>query len=237
MNNLIVVSGGTKGIGRAIVEKFLESGFDAVICARKESELLSFEQEALTMFPTQKVYVFKADLSKKIDCDRFVAFIQKLKQPLTILVNNAGLFLPGQVHSEPEGTLQTMIETNLYSAYNLTRGLVANMIENKKGHIFNICSTASITAYTNGGSYCISKFAMLGMTKVLREELKPIGIKVTAILPGATRTASWDGVADELPEDRLMDPADVAEMVFAAYSLSPKAVVEEILLRPQLGDL
>lgn len=237
MNNLIVVSGGTKGIGRAIVEKFLDKGFDAAICARNESELLSFQQESLTKFPSQKVHIFKADLSQKIDCDQFVAFIQKLGHPLSVLVNNAGLFLPGQVYSEPEGTLQTMIETNLYSAYNITRGLIANMIENKKGHIFNICSTASITAYTNGGSYCISKFAMLGMTKVLREELKPNGIKVTAILPGATRTASWDGVADELPEDRLMDSEDVAEMVFSAYSLSPKAVVEEIILRPQLGDL
>ena len=78
---------------------------------------------------------------------------------------------------------------------------------------------------------------MYGMTQVLREELKPHGIKVTAVLPGATRTGSWDGFADSLPEDRLMDPADVAETIYSTYSLSVRSVVEEIIIRPQLGDL
>jgi NADP-dependent 3-hydroxy acid dehydrogenase YdfG len=98
-----------------------------------------------------------------------------------------------------------------------------------------MCSTASITAYTNGGSYCISKFALYGLTKVLREELKPHHIKVTAILPGATLTTSWEGV--NLPEERFMKPQDVAETIWSAYHLSPSAVIEEILMRPQLGDI
>jgi hypothetical protein len=98
-----------------------------------------------------------------------------------------------------------------------------------------MCSIASIKAYPNGGSYAISKFALLGLSKVLREELKPFGIKVTAILPGATKTASWDGV--DLPDDRFMMAEDIAETVFAAYSLSSRSVVEEILIRPQLGDI
>jgi NADP-dependent 3-hydroxy acid dehydrogenase YdfG len=109
------------------------------------------------------------------------------------------------------------------------------MIERKKGHIFNLCSTASITAYTNGGAYCVSKFALYGMTKVLREELKPHGIRVTAILPGATLTASWEGV--DLPPERFIQATDVAKMIWSAYNLSPGAVIEEILMRPQLGDI
>ena len=98
-----------------------------------------------------------------------------------------------------------------------------------------MCSIASIKAYPNGGSYAISKFALLGFSKVLREELKEFGIRVTAILPGATRTASWDGV--ELPDDRFMKVEDVADTIFSAYSLSSRSVVEEILIRPQLGDI
>jgi len=102
-------------------------------------------------------------------------------------------------------------------------------------HIFNICSIASVQAYSNGGSYSISKFALLGFSKNLREELKPHNIKVTAVLPGAAYTDSWIGSG--IDENRIMEANDVAAMVFAASQLSTKACVEEILLRPQLGDL
>ncbi len=105
----------------------------------------------------------------------------------------------------------------------------------KKGHIFNLCSTASHKAYPNGGSYSITKFALLGFSKNLREEMKPHGVKVTSISPGPVLTASWEGF--DGPEDRLMEPADVASMLWAAYNLSPQAVIEDILMRPQLGDL
>lgn len=98
-----------------------------------------------------------------------------------------------------------------------------------------MCSTASIVPYVNGGSYCISKFALLGMSRVLREEMKPFGVKVTAVLPGATLTASWDGT--DLPKERFMQPEDVAEAIWTAYSLSPNSVLEELLIRPQLGDI
>ncbi|HHM20936.1 MAG TPA: SDR family NAD(P)-dependent oxidoreductase, partial [Bacteroidetes bacterium] len=103
------------------------------------------------------------------------------------------------------------------------------------GHIFNMCSIASLIAYPNGGSYTISKFALLGFSKVLREEMKDKGIKVTSILPGATWSASWAGV--DLPKSRLMQPRDIARAVWCAWQMEPSAVVEDIVIRPQLGDL
>jgi short-subunit dehydrogenase len=109
------------------------------------------------------------------------------------------------------------------------------MLQRKEGHIFNISSIAGITAYNNGGSYSITKHAMQGFSKCLREEMKPFGIKVTTILPGATLTASWAGV--NLPPERFIKSEDVAEMIFSCYQLSPSAVVEELLIRPQLGDI
>lgn len=224
MNKTIVVTGGTKGIGRAIVDKFAKEGFIVLTCARTEEN----------NFP-ENVHFFKADLSKKVEVLAFANFIQSTVNQVNILVNNTGFFLPGQIHNEEEGTLETMIETNLYSAYHLTRALIGEMIERKEGYIFNICSTASITAYTNGGSYCISKFAMLGMSKVLREELKPHHVRVTSILPGATLTNSWAGV--ELPAERFIAPEDIAQVVWTAYNLPDSTVLEEILLRPMLGDL
>jgi short-subunit dehydrogenase len=152
-----------------------------------------------------------------------------------VLVNNTGFFAPGQIHSEAEGVLENMINTNLYSAYHLTRSLINDMIALQEGYIFNICSTASIMPYVNGGSYCISKYALYGMTKVLREEMKEHNIRVTAILPGPTLTASWDGV--NLPPDRFIKSEDIAEAIFGAFSLSNQSVIEEIVIRPQLGDL
>ncbi|HTQ27642.1 MAG TPA: SDR family NAD(P)-dependent oxidoreductase, partial [Puia sp.] len=154
---------------------------------------------------------------------------------IDVLVNNAGLFLSGSVYNEEAGVLEEMIETNLYSAYHLTRALLPSMMKQKRGHIFNICSIASLNAYPNGGSYSISKFALAGFSKNLREEMKPFGIKVTAVYPGAVYTDSWAGSG--VDPRRIMESADIADMVYAASTLSPQATVEEILLRPQLGDL
>jgi short-subunit dehydrogenase len=174
-------------------------------------------------------------MSDKDQVKAFTDFVNSLKRPVDVLVNNAGSFLPGKVIDEPEGTLEAMIEGNLYSAYYTSRGIAPGMRKAKSGHIFNMCSIASIQAYPNGGSYAISKFAMLGLSKMLREELKKHDVRVTAVLPGATLTTSWQGT--EFPDERFMSPEDVADAVFSAYSLSKRSVVEEILIRPQLGDV
>jgi len=235
MNPLVVVTGGTKGIGKALIERFLAGSFDVITCARNENDLFALKNDMKTKFPGTDVYFQKADLSLKNELNSFIDYIKSNGRSVDVLINNTGVFIPGQVHNEEEGTLEKTIETNLYSAYHLTRGVIDKMMTEKKGHIFTICSTASITAYPNGGSYCISKFALYGMTKVLREEMKPHGVKVTAVLPGATLTDSWKGT--ELPEERFIDPNDVSEAIWSAYSLSSRAVLEEILIRPQLGDL
>lgn len=235
MNKLIVVTGGTKGIGKAIIEKFAESGFDVATCARNNRDLEILKLEFERKYSSSKIYVQPADMSNKTQVNRFTDFVLSLERPVDVLVNNAGYFEPGEIATEADGVLENMINANLYSAYYATRGLVANMKKRKSGHIFNMCSIASFKAYSNGGSYAISKFALLGFSKCLREELKNDGIRVTAVMPGATKTASWDGV--ELPDERFMKSEDVAETVYAAYQLSPRSVIEEIILRPQLGDI
>jgi short-subunit dehydrogenase len=234
MKKMIVVTGGTKGIGRAIIEKFAAQGFDVVTCARNANDL---EMLKTTVEKAHQVQVnaFVADMSDHRQVDEFCGKVLKLNKPVTVLVNNAGFFIPGEITTEANGTLQKMIEGNLYSAYHTTRGLVGLMKEPRQGHIFNVCSIASIQAYANGGSYSISKFALLGFSKCLREELKSHQIRVTAILPGATRTASWEGTS--LPEERFMPIEDIAETIYSAYALSGRSVVEEIVIRPQLGDI
>jgi short-subunit dehydrogenase len=235
MDRLAVVTGGTKGIGKAVIEKFASAGFSIATCARNRRELEQLKVEIESSYPAVKLWCVEADLSKKEGAKEFCDFVLGLPLKVAVLVNNTGFFIPGSITTEPDGTLEKMIDTNLYSAYHVTRGLVSQMKERKVGHIFNVCSIASIKAYDNGGSYAISKFAMLGFSKCLREELKTFNIRVTAVMPGATKTASWDGV--DLPEDRFMKTEDVAETIYASFILSNRTVVEEIIIRPQLGDI
>lgn len=235
MNSLLVVTGGTKGIGRSISDQFASAGFDIITCARNEDQLEQLKQEISGINHKVNLHGFKADLSNRAETDSFIDFIKENGVVPDVLINNTGVFYPGSVHDEEEGVLEKSMETNLYSAYRITRGVLPGMIERKAGHIFNICSVASIEPYTRGASYCMSKFALLGMTKVLREELKPYGIRVTAVIPGSTLTTSWEGV--EIPEEDFMMPEDIASAIYNTYSLSPRTVVEELVLRPQKGDV
>jgi short-subunit dehydrogenase len=235
MQRHILVTGGTKGIGRAVIEQFAKEGFHIITCSRNEKDLQKLKLEIEERYTFSKVFYQEADLSNRNSLNTFINYVRELGVKVDVLVNNSGLFVPGKIHEEDDDALPFMISTNLYSVYYLTKAIVPDMIKRKRGHIFNMCSTASITPYINGGSYCISKYAVYGMTKVLREELKEHNVRVTAILPGATLTASWEGV--DLPPERFMRSEDVAMAIYGAFSLSPNSVVEEVLIRPQLGDI
>lgn len=231
----VVITGATKGIGRAIAEKFASHGHTIIGCSRNEMDLYKMMDELLTQHSTCTVKVKQVDMSNTTEVKQFGSWLIDKELVPDILVNNAGEFIPGSVYNEDDGTLEKMIETNLYSAYHLTRTVLPAMMERKRGHIFNMCSIASLHAYDNGGSYSISKFALLGFSKNLREEMKPHNIKVTAVCPGATMSASWQGAG--IDPKRIMEANDVAEMIYASSLLSPMAVVEDIIMRPQLGDL
>jgi len=233
----IVITGASKGLGKAIGEAFAkdESGHSFFLCARNAAELEATGKDLQERFPQNKVHTKTCDVSDKTALQQFVEWINSHASKVDILVNNAGVYLPGSAYGEDDGMLEKLMEVNLYSAYHLTRMILPGMIASKSGHIFNICSIASIMAYPNGGAYSISKFALYGFSKNLREEMKPHGIKVTHVLPGAAYTDSWSGSG--IDPKRIMEATDVAQMIYAAAQLSPQACVEEIILRPQLGDL
>ncbi len=233
MNKTIVVTGGTKGIGKAIVMKFAAEGWNIAFCARNMDDVDTLKSKIKNQ--KSEILALPCDVTNRTELKIFADAVRSTFRSIDIIVNNAGVFLPGEVINEPEGTLEKLIETNLYSAYHITRQLISVMLENKSGHIFNMCSVASVKAYPNGGSYSISKFALLGFSKALREELKPYQVKVTALVTGATLTDSWQGTS--LPASRFMKPEDVAQSIWDIAHLSENTVVEEVLLRPVLGDI
>ena len=229
----IIITGASKGIGKAIAMAFAKPGNQLLICSRNEKELIETAKELQEKNPETIIQYRATYMGNKTDVLHFADWCLKFGVP-DIIINNAGQFIPGSIHNEPDGHLEKMLEINLYSAYHLTRRLLPSMIKQKSGHIFNVCSIAALNAYANGGAYSISKFALLGFSKNLREEMKPNGIKVTAVLPGATMSASWAGAS--IDPNRIMEANDIATMIYAASQLSAQAVVEDIILRPQLGD-
>ena len=191
-------------------------------------------EELTTRFSTATIKAKPFDLSRKAQAKEFGVWCLGFGVP-DIVINNAGAFEPGSIYNERDGLLEDQLVINLFSAYHFTRTVLPAMMQAKQGHIFNICSIAALKAYNNGGAYSISKYALHGFSKNLREEMKPYNIKVTSVFPGAVLTDSWGNYDNS--SKRIMEAEDIAKMVYAASQLSPQACVEDIIIRPQLGDL
>ncbi len=225
----VFISGASRGIGLAIAQEFHQQGFGIGICARGQLGL----EQALDTMPG--AWGVTCDVSQKAEVKRLAKQILTNLGTPEVLINNAGIFHPGALHLEEEEVFEKMMATNLASAYHLTRGLLPAMISRGSGSIINVGSIAGLRAYPNGGSYSVSKWALRGFTQNLREELKPLGIRVLSILPGPTETDSWNGA--NIEASRMMPAQDLAKIVWQAYNLSHRTVIEEIIARPQLGDI
>lgn len=230
----VVITGASRGIGKTIAEHFAQKGANLFLCSRNMEKTMAWQQSLMKQYHIS-ISSFNADLSNMEEAKSFASHVLHATSQIDILINNTGIYEPGATYNEPEGQLEKMLKVNLLSAYHLTRALIGPMIERKAGHIFNICSIASLKAYPNGGSYSISKWALDGFSKNLREEMKAFNIKVTTVYPGATLTSSWDGM--DIDPQRILETDDIAKMIIAASDLSLQACVEDIVIRPQLGDL
>lgn len=231
---ICVITGATKGIGRATTLMLAPIASGLALCARNEAELDALQAELSARHPELPVYTSITDMADKEQVVEFGEGVKAAFGEVDVLVLNAGIFMPGGIATEAEGALETQWAVNVAGPYHLTRAMVP-AIQKPGSLVVLIGSTASETAYPNGGAYGMTKHAVLGMAKNLREEMKPRGIRVTCIMPGATYTASWEG--SDVDPERLMPAEDVARAVLFAVESSPRTVIEEILMRPQLGDL
>jgi short-subunit dehydrogenase len=230
-----IITGASRGIGKAVARIFGLHGYNLFLCSKNEEHLLQTVEELQTGFPDISIKAQAFDLGEKQQAQLFGEWVINTADTVDVLVNNVGTFIQGNISDEPDGALEEMLHVNLYSTYHTTRTLLPKMMAGKNGHIFTMCSIASLAAYPNGGAYSISKYALLGFTKNLRRELMPHNIKVTAVIPGAVYTDSWK--ESGVDENRIMEAEDIAIMIYNASRLSPQATVEEIVIRPQLGDL
>lgn len=229
-----IVTGASRGMGKAIAEIFAKAGWTVLISARNQAKLDAVAQEIMQRNPGSQVLGKAADVTIPDQVRAFGAWCLEQGEP-DVLVNNAGIFEPGKLLDQGEGVLEGQLAVNLYSAYHLTRVIAPSMVKRGQGHIFNMCSIAGQRPYAHGGAYSISKYALNGFSQNLREELKPTGVKVTTVYPGAVLTDSWGDYDNST--HRIMEASDIAQLIYSATQLSVAACVEEIVVRPRLGDL
>lgn len=229
-----IITGASRGIGKAVAHIFALHGYNLLLCAQNEQVLLATVEELQTQFPAVSINAKAMDLGIKQQAQLFGEWAAATADTIDILVNNAGTFLPGTIVDESDDILEKTMAVNFYSAYWITKAVLSKLIAQQSGHIFNMGSIAGLQAYPNGGAYSISKAALMAFSKNLRHELKLHGVKVTTVIPGAVYTDSW---APFVGPERIMEAGDIAQLVYACSRLSPQAVVEELVVRPQLGDL
>jgi NADP-dependent 3-hydroxy acid dehydrogenase YdfG len=233
---VIIVTGASRGIGYAILERFAKAGWDLCFCSKDKLQVSKSKDYLARTYPSISIYSQTLDVSDEMLVRDFGKKCLEKFGNIDVLVNNAGVYTPGTISEADAGdNLEHLMKINLYSAYWLGKEIIPSMVAKSCGHIFNICSIAGLEAYPNGGSYAITKFALQGYTRTIRQELMTKSVRVTGVYPGAVLTDSWSGT--DHPSSRFITPADIAEVVFSSHHITHSAVVEDIVIRPQLGDI
>ena len=179
--------------------------------------------------------IFPADVTNEDDVASVAMAVKKRFGVVDVLINNAGVFRAAPFAETSVKDFDEIVAVNLRSVFLMSRAFVPAMSERGRGDVFNMSSIAGLGAYPNSAAYCAAKFGVTGLSKVMREELREKGVRVCCVHPGATWSPSWS--KSGVKEERIMPAADVARAFFDVYRLGRRTVVEEIVLRPQLGDL
>ncbi|GAA4923542.1 SDR family oxidoreductase [Mucilaginibacter defluvii] len=230
-----IITGGTKGMGRAITIALVKQNINVSICSRNAAELDAFKTELLVVNPQIKVFTTVADCSILAELKNFAEFTEKNMGFVDILVNNVGMFKPAAILDDDDESYQKQMDTNLRPAYELYRFFGKSMVSVGKGHIFNICSVAGLHPIPEAGVYSVTKYALVGLNEVMKLEMQPHGVKVTAVIPGSTYTDSWKGAA--VDTNRMVLPEDVASAITNILNMSNGANVDEIIIKPTFGQI
>jgi 3-oxoacyl-[acyl-carrier protein] reductase len=230
-----VVTGATRGIGKAIARELVAAGYHVAIGARNKQELDEVVLELSAVNSAVHVIGISADFSREAGIRHFAETVQEHFEAVDVLVNNAGTFVPASLLNENDDAHELQWKMHVLAPYLLCRAFGRGMRDRRSGHIFSICSIAALHPVVGAGSYTVTKTALLGLSRVLREELMPHQVKVTAIIPGSTLTSSWDGT--DIPPERFISPDDIASAVMSCLRMSPGANVDELVIRPVEGQI
>lgn len=233
-NKTALVTGAGRGIGREIALRFSKEGFFVAICSRNGRELDDVQKEIELTGNNSLATV--CNVSDEGEVTDFISDVTKITNSIDVLINNAGVAYTGKVDDFDTKLWDEIVLTNLKGPFLFTKHTLKYMKEGS--HIFNICSNASKVGFPNWAVYCSSKFGLLGFTKSLREDLRDRGIKVTAMLPGPTKTKIWEEkIGGDWDTTNMMDPKVIAEAVFSIYSQPADVLIEEVDIVPSSGRM
>jgi 3-oxoacyl-[acyl-carrier protein] reductase len=223
-----LVTGASRGIGLAVAHRLGQMGARVSICVRNQASL----EEAASKLRVADIEVLASptDVTRE---DQISALVRRTEQafgPIDILVNNAGIGIFGPFHEQSEADWDTILDTNLKSAFLMSRAVAPGMIQRKTGHIINISSLAGKNTFANGALYCASKWGLLGLTGCMAEDLRAHGIRASAICPGSVNT----GFSPHAGKDtsKMLQPDDVAHAVTVLVTQAPGSFISEIQMRP-----
>ena len=227
----IVITGASQGLGASLAREFSNLGHSVLLAARRESQL-----RAVASLCGPLAHVHACDVTTAVGTLGLAhAARETFGRSPDLLLNNAGAWMAQKAEDAREDDFDTMINSNLRSAFLTTRAFLPGMLAQGGGSIAFVASIAALRGLPGNSLYCAAKAGLLGYARALREELKPTGVRVLTFLPGATMTPAWDGSG--VPASRLMAAESVARAIAANALLPADCVAEEIVLRPQLGDL
>jgi NAD(P)-dependent dehydrogenase (short-subunit alcohol dehydrogenase family) len=232
---VILITGASQGIGAAISKVFAREvrGVRLALVARNGRALATTARACIKAGALAEVFV--CDVADEAAVSSLAVAVTKRFGAVDVLINNAGVFAGAPFAELAVAEFDRIVSANLRSAFLVTRAFLPPMKRRGRGDIFFMSSIAGLGAYPNGAAYCAAKFGVTGLAQVLRAETKETGIRVCCVHPGATWTPSWS--ASGVAEERIMPAADVARAFLDIYRLGRNTVVEEIVLRPQRGDL
>jgi 3-oxoacyl-[acyl-carrier protein] reductase len=223
-----LITGASRGIGLAIARSLAVMGAKLGLCARDAKKLegvtREFEREGIS------VLAVPADLTRASDIASLAAKTEQSIGPIEILINNAGVGYFAPIHEASEANWDAVLDTNLKAVFLLSKAVAPGMIRRRSGHIVNIASLAGKNAFAGGSIYCASKWGLLGLTECMAEDLRPYGIRVSAVCPGSVAT-DFSPHAGKDPA-KMLQPEDVAHAVETILTQAPQSFISEILLRP-----
>lgn len=235
MKPVVLITGSSQGIGEAIAKVFAQQikGVQLALVARNARNLGKVARACAKLGAT--VEIFPCDVADAPEVAAMAKAVTKRFGAVDVLINNAGKFTSAPLTAMSVAEFDDLIAANLRSVFLVSRAFVPAMVKRRRGDVFNMSSIAGLAAYPGGAGYSAAKFGLTGLSKVMRAELKDKGVRVCCVYPGATASPSWKGSG--VAESRMMPAEDVARAFYDIYQLSRRTVVEEIILRPQLGDL
>lgn len=232
---VVLITGASQGIGAAIARTFAQEvrGVRLALVARQMKNLQAVARGCAKF--GAKAEIFECDVGNEASVALMAAAVRRSFGQVDVLINNAGAFTMAPFGQTKVAEFDRMIAVNLRSAFLVTSAFLPGMLQRKRGDIFFMSSIAGLGAYPNAAAYCAAKFGVTGLAQVLRAETKAHGVRVCCVHPGATWSPSWAGSG--VKPARIMPAADIARAILDVYRLSRRTVVEEIVLRPQLGDV